>query len=336
VVMDPRNGDILALAGLPGYDPNAPGSARPDWRRCRAATDFWEPGSTFKGIVMAGLLEKGLVRPDEMIDTEGGRWNYRGRSITDVHGHGRISVADVLVVSSNVGMAKMGTRFKPADYEAWIRGFGFGRSTGSGIPGETPGQVPREHPWSAQTVVSVSFGYAVGVTPLQMAAAYCAIANGGTMVTPRIVRAVLKPDGSEAVDRGNSSGKRLVSPKVCHDLVSMMIQVVERGTAKTARLDGWLVAGKTGTTKMLGPDGKYAAGKYASSFIGFAPAESPRLLCIVVVKDAQGAYYGGTVAAPPVAEILKEGLGLLEVRPDAAGVKARRAEMAKKAAEGHR
>lgn len=336
VVTDPRTGEILAIAGFPDYDPNDPAAAKPEARRCRAATDFVEPGSTFKGIILAGLLEKGLVRAEEMIDTCGGSWNYRGRTITDVHGHGTISVADVLVVSSNVGMARMSTRMKPADMEAWVRLFGFGKQTGAGIPGETPGVVPREHPWAPQTVVSASFGYAVGVTPLQLAQAYGAIANGGSLIKPHLVKAVLDEDGSEVRMEPLPAGNRVVSQKVSRDIVSMMIQVVERGTAKTAKLDGWLVAGKTGTTKLLGKDGRYAAGKYASSFVGFAPADNPRLLVTVVVKEPQGAYYGGTVAAPAVGEILKEGLALLEVKPDAAGVKAKRDAWAKKTAEGRR
>ncbi len=337
VVTDPRTGEILAIAGWPNYDPNDPGGAKADARRCRAATDFVEPGSTFKGVVMAGLLEKGLVKPEELIDCGGGSWGYRGRTITDVHGHGRISVADVLIVSSNVGMAKMATRMAPKDMEAWIRGFGFGKATGAGIPGETPGVVPREHPWAPQTMVSASFGYAVGVTPLQLAQAYGAIANGGTLIPPRLVKAVLDENGEEIEMSPHPSGKRYVSAKVSRDIVSMMIQVVERGTAKAAKLDGWLVAGKTGTTKLLGKDGKYAPGKYASSFVGFAPADDPKLLVVVIVKEPQGAYYGGTVAAPAVGEILKEGLTLLEARPDAAKVKAKREEWAKKAAsEGRR
>lgn len=337
VVTDPRTGEILAIAGWPNYDPNDPAAAKAEARRCRAATDFVEPGSTFKGVVMAGLLEKGLVKPDEMIDCAGGSWNYRGRTITDVHGHGRISVADVLIVSSNVGMARMATRMAPKDLEAWIRGFGFGKATGAGIPGESPGVVPREHPWAPQTVVSASFGYAVGVTPLQLAQAYGAIANGGTLVQPRLVKAVLDETGAEIETAAPPPGKRLLGTKVSRDVVSMMIQVVERGTAKSAKLDGWLVAGKTGTTKLLGKDGKYAAGKYASSFVGFAPADDPKLLVVVIVKEPQGAYYGGTVAAPAVGEILREGLTLLEVKPDAAKVKARREEWAKKAAsEGRR
>ena len=332
VVMDPSTGEILALAGMPGYDPNLPASAKPEARRCRAATDFWEPGSTYKGVVMAGLLEKGLVKPAEMIDCSGGSWSYRGRAITDVHGYGALSVEDVLVKSSNIGMAKMVVRMGPRALEAWIRGFGFGLSTGSGIPGESPGTMPREKPWAPQTVVSVSFGYAVGATPLQLAAAYCAIANGGTLVKPHLVRAALKADGSEAAAFSLSGGKRMLSAKTSRDLVTMMIQVVERGTGKTAKLDGWLVAGKTGTTKLLGADGKYATGKYASSFVGFAPAGNPRLLVLVLVKEPQGAYYGGTVAAPAVGEILKEGLALLEVKPDPEGVKKAREGFAKRGA----
>jgi cell division protein FtsI (penicillin-binding protein 3) len=329
VVMDPRTGDILALAGVPDYDPNRPAGAKAEARRCRAATDFWEPGSTFKGIVMAGLLEKGLVKPTEVIDCEGGSWSYRGRAITDVHGYGGLSVEDVLVKSSNVGMAKMVTRMSAKDLEAWIRGFGFGKSTGSGIPGESPGTMPREKVWAAQTVVSCSFGYAVGATPIQVAAAYCAIANGGTAVSPRLVGG-MRRDGEPAELSAKTAGKRLISAKTSAALVSMMIQVVERGTGKTSKLDGWLVAGKTGTTKLLGSDGKYAAGKYASSFVAFAPADDPKLLVLVLVKEPQGAYYGGTVAAPAAGEILKEGLILLEVKPDPEKVKKKREEWAKK------
>ncbi|MCE9581196.1 MAG: penicillin-binding protein 2 [Planctomycetes bacterium] len=336
VVTDPRTGEILAIAGYPNYDPNDPSAAKAEARRCRAATDYVEPGSTWKGVIMAGLLEKGLVKPDEMIDTHGGNWLYRGRHITDVHGHGTISVADVLVVSSNVGMAVMGTRMKPLDMEAWVRSFGFGKQTGAGIPGESPGVLPREHPWAPQTVVSASFGYAIGVTPLQLAQAYGAIANGGTLFQPHLVKAVLDENGHEIERSPLPPGKRMVSAKVCRDLVTMMIQVVERGTAKTARIDGWLVAGKTGTTKLMGKDGHYADGKYAASFVGFAPAEDPRLLVVVVVKEPQGAYYGGTVAAPAVGEILKEGLAILEVKPDAAKVKLQRDAWAKKAAEGRK
>jgi cell division protein FtsI (penicillin-binding protein 3) len=330
VVMDPRTGDILALSGFPSYDPNAPAAAKPEARRCRAATDFWEPGSTFKGVVMAALMEKGLVKPSEMIQCEGGAWTYRGRRITDVHGYGALSVEDVLVKSSNIGMAKMVSRIPAKDLETWVRAFGFGQATGAGIPGESPGTMPRERPWAPQTCVSVSFGYAVGATPLQLAAAYCAIANGGTAVRPRLVRAAVAPDGRELDGFAPAPGNRLLSPKVCRDLVTMMIQVVERGTGKSAKQEGFLTAGKTGTTKLLGPDGKYAAGKYASSFVGFAPARDPRLLVLVLVKEPQGAYYGGTVAAPAVGEILKEGLALLEVKPDPAGVKAQRDAWAKK------
>ncbi len=334
VVMDPRNGAILAIAGAPDYDPNDPARGKAEARRCRAATDFWEPGSTFKGVVMAALMEKGAVKASDTFNCEGGSWTYRGRSITDVHGYGTLTVEDILVKSSNIGMAKMVTRMGAKDLETWIRTFGFGKPTGVGIPGESPGTMPREQTWAPQTVISASFGYAVGATPLQMAAAYCAIANGGVLVTPHLVKAVVGPDGVPRDEFAISPGKRVLSAKVSRDLVSIMIQVVERGTGKSVKLDGWLAAGKTGTTKLLGANGKYAAGKYASSFVGFAPADAPRLLVVVVVKEPQGAYYGGTVAGPVVGEILKEGLALLEVKPDPDGVKRKREEWAKRAAGG--
>ncbi len=309
VVLDVATGDVLALASEPSPGAGGAAAATMEERRIRAVTDVFEPGSTFKPLIAAAALECGAIREGESIDCGEG-WIRVGKRVIHEHesrGYGRISLEKVLAVSSNCGMARVGVRLGIPRTQAVLRAFGFGRTTGIGLPGEAPGMVTPPARWTeTYTLVSVSFGQEIAVTPLQLAAAFLPVAGDGTAVAPRIV-----VEGDDLRPR-----TRVLSPATAARMREMLETVVTDGTAKSIRGSGYRIAGKTGTAqKMKG--GQSAA--YVSSFIGFAPADQPRVLCLVLLDEpsrAKGTPYGSRVAAPAVGEILRRSLRYLGVRPD--------------------
>lgn len=297
IVMDPRTGEILALANYPTFNPNAYRESPTDSQRNRAVQDLYEPGSTFKVVTASAAFEEKVVAPDDSIDVSAGHIRFGSRVIDDDHRYGVLSFTDVIVKSSNVGAIKVGLRLGPERLGLYVKRFGFGRATSPDFPGESPGIVWNPAKLTDSALASVSMGYQVGVTPLQMAAAVSAIANGGELVEPRVVRAVIDAGRRTAVPR--KAAGRPVSTGTAATLTDIMEQVVVFGTGKAARVAGYTVAGKTGTAQKV-VSGRYSRSEYNASFVGFVPSRNPRFTIVVVIDSPHGrnGYYGGTVAAP--------------------------------------
>jgi cell division protein FtsI (penicillin-binding protein 3) len=315
VVLDPRNGEVLALADAPGFDANRFGSTASTVTRNRAVTDTYEPGSTFKLITVAGVLSEGLVAPSTAF-TLAPRTLVADRWIHDSHPRETetMTVSEILARSSNVGVVTLAQMLGAAGVADWVDRFGFGRPTGIEFPGETPGIVLPLENWSGSTIGNVPIGQGIAVTPVQMAAAYAAVANHGVWVRPHLVARV----GRKRADR--TDRRRVVSRPVARTLVEMLRGVVsEAGTGAEAAIPGYEVAGKTGTAQKPDGRGGYALDRYVASFVGFVPATAPRLVVLVSVDEPHGAIWGGVVAAPAFQEIAKFALRYLEVPPDAGG-----------------
>jgi cell division protein FtsI (penicillin-binding protein 3) len=312
VVMDPNTGEILAMANYPTFNPNVYAEASENARRNRAIQDLYEPGSTFKLVTASAALELFLFKPSEMIDVSAGLIRFKGRVITDMHRYGPLSFTDVLVKSSNVGAIKIGSRVGAEQMGLYVRRFGFGHQTSRDFPGESPGIV-----WSNlndSALASVSMGYQVGVTPLQVVTAASVVANGGTLLEPRVVSAVTR-EGIRSVVKPKPV-RTVIKPETAATLTTIMEQVVERGTATRAKVAGYTIAGKTGTADKL-VNRRYSNTQQNVSFVGFAPSRSPRLAVIVMVDSPRdGADTGGVVAAPIFQRIAEDALRYMGVPPN--------------------
>jgi cell division protein FtsI (penicillin-binding protein 3) len=313
IVLDPRTGAILAMAQAPGYDANKASNVPAGLQRNRAVTDTYEPGSTFKLVTIAGALSERLVTPQTKF-TLGYSIRVSDRVIHDAEPRGTetLTVAQILSHSSNVGAITIAERLGAPTLMHWIERFGYGKPTGVDFPGESPGQVLALDKWYGSTIGNVPIGQGIAVTPIQMAAAYGAIANGGVWVQPHLVERV----GGRTMR--DFKRRRIVSPAVDRSLKSMLSGVVDEhgATGNAAAIAGYSVAGKTGTAQVPGPNG-YTTGKYVASFVGMVPVAKPRLVVLVVVNEPTRNIFGGVVAAPAFAEIAKFDLQLLGVPPDA-------------------
>ena len=313
VVLDPRTGAVLAMAQAPGYDANKANKVPFALQRNRAVTDTYEPGSTFKLVTIAGALSTGIVGPETKFVLP---YSIRvaDRVIHDAEPRGTetLSVAGILSRSSNVGAITIAEKLGSSALMEWIQKLGFGAQTGIDFPGESPGQVLPLDQWSGSTIGNVPIGQGIAVTPVQMAAAYAAIANGGIWVQPHLVEKI----GRRSVH--DFKRRRIVSPAVDMVLKQMLTNVVDEhgATGNAAQIPGYTVGGKTGTAQKPGPNG-YTTGQYVASFVGFVPVAKPRLVVLVTVDDPRGAIFGGVVAAPAFAEIAKFDLQYLGVPPDA-------------------
>lgn len=296
IVMDPNNGEILAMASEPSFNPNAFARSRPEQRRNRAVQDIYEPGSTFKAFTASAAFEEDVIDPDTLINCAPGYITIGGwRRVNDVHTYGVLTFTDVIVKSSNVGAIKAGFRLGSERMARYVRRFGFGSRLSKDLPAEEPGIV-----WSQlndSALASVSMGYQIGVTPLQMVTAVSAIANGGTLYRPRIVRAVVRNGQRREIEA--EVLRKPISADTAATLTAVMEEVVERGTAKPAQIEGHRIAGKTGTAAKLTETGTYSKTDYMASFVGFLPSRHPRVTILVVIDTPRaGRYYGGSVAAP--------------------------------------
>lgn len=315
VVMDPHTGQILALANYPTFNPNAYNAADEEIRKNRATQNLYEPGSTFKLVTASAALEEEVLLPSDLIDCAPGWIAFPGRKpIRDVHPYGALTFEDVIVKSSNVGAIKAGLRIGPERLSRYVNRFGFGQALSPDFRGESPGIVWKAEKLDPSGLASVSMGYQVGVTPLQMAAAVSSVANGGTLYEPRIVRAFIRNGRRESV--APKAIRRTVSPETAATMTSIMEAVVERGTATQAKVEGYQIAGKTGTAAKL-VNGRYSDYDYNTSFIGFVPSRRPALTVIVVIDSPHGKVkaYGGTVAAPIFQRIADASLRHLGVPP---------------------
>jgi cell division protein FtsI (penicillin-binding protein 3) len=310
VVLDPRTGEVLAMAVAPGFDANRFGSTSPDVARNRAVTDVYEPGSTFKLVTVAGALSDNLVTPSTSF-TLPYSIKVADRTISDAEKRGTetMSVARILAQSSNVGAITLAEQLGKDKLYSWIRRFGFGDMTGIGFPGESAGSVLRPADWSGSTIGNVPIGQGVAVTAVQMAAAYGAVANHGVWVQPHLV------DHLQGASVQRAKSHRIISRAVAAELNAMLQNVVLEGTGTLAAVPGYKVAGKTGTAQKPDSHGGYASGRYVASFIGMVPASSPRLVILVSV-DEPSTIWGGSVAAPAFAQIAANDLQYLEVPPD--------------------
>ena len=314
VVMNPHTGEILAMASWPTFNPNQYNLATEVARRNRAVQDLYEPGSTFKLVTASAAIEEGVVFPDDLIDVSAGMIKFPGRKpITDMHRYGVLSFTDVIVKSSNVGAIKVGLRLGAERLGLYIRRFGFGTPSSPDFPGESPGIVWAPSRLNDSALASVSMGYQIGVTPLQMAAAASAVANGGTLFEPHLVRAVIK-GGVRSLVRPKEV-RRAILPETAATLTTIMESVVERGTGTRAKLASFEVAGKTGTADKL-VNGRYSASQQNVSFVGFVPARDPVLTVVVMIDSPRvGGDTGGVIAAPVFQRIADASLRQLGIAP---------------------
>jgi cell division protein FtsI (penicillin-binding protein 3) len=316
IVMDPRTGEILALANAPTFDPNQPAANSAEARANGALQSIYEPGSTFKIVAYSAAIEKGLVKPDDKIDCQMGSINVAGRLIHDGHPYGVLTVADALAKSSNVGAIKLGLKVGNESMYEYMKRLGFGSRTGIDLAGESPGILRALSRWQPSSIGSLAIGQEVGVTPLQMATAYSVLANGGTLVKPHLLRELRAPDGS-VLFQAKPETRPALKPETTEALRGMFEGVTLHGTAKKAQLDGYTAAGKTGTAQKVDPRTHvYSATKFIGSFVGFAPVKNPAVVIIVVIDEPLGSYHGGDVAAPVFREIAEQILPELGVAPD--------------------
>jgi len=313
IIMNPQTGEILALANWPTFNPNTFTRSDDDARRNRAIQTLYEPGSTFKIVTASAALERHAISPDTLVETSPGYISFGSRVIHDTHMYGLIPFTDVIVKSSNVGAIKVGMKLGAQTLGQYIARFGFGQTLGPDFRGETAGIVWDADHLDASALASVSMGYQVGVTPLQMVTAASSIANGGRLFEPRVVRAFIK-DGHR-VDVPHKMLRPTVNAETAATLTTIMEQVVERGTAKAAQIPGFTIAGKTGTAAKL-VNGHYQKSDYNASFVGFIPSRKPVVTIMVVIDSPHGAgYTGGVVSAPVFKRIAEATLRHLGVGP---------------------
>jgi cell division protein FtsI (penicillin-binding protein 3) len=317
VVMDPRTGEILALAIRPTFNPNNFAAATDDDRRDRAVTDPFEPGSTFKVILAAAALEERVVRPTDRIYAENGAIRVANATIHDWKKYGWLTFSEVLQNSSNIGAIKVGLMLGRERYYKYIAGFGFGTVAGVGLSGESRGQLRAPPQWSGLSLATMSIGQEISVTALQMIGAFAAIANGGRLMQPHIVRATLDNEGrtvARAVER--RVVRQVISPETARVLTQMMTAVVREGTGHNAAIAGYEVAGKTGTAQKLDPaTRRYSRAPGVLSFVGFVPADDPRLAMLVMLDEPKNEKWGSEAAAPMFAAIGRDALRYLDVPP---------------------
>jgi cell division protein FtsI/penicillin-binding protein 2 len=303
ILLDPTTSEILSLNCYPGFDPNNPGDYSAEHRKNRVITDLYEPGSTFKLITLAAALQEGVVTPSSTFFCENGVIQVARHNIRDDHVYGDLTARQIFELSSNIGAYKIAKELGPNKLYEYARDFGIGTKTGCGLVGEVPGTLRHPKEWSKLSLPSISFGYEIMVTAMHIANAYAAVANGGMLMQPYIVKAELDAEGRPVKTYGPKPIRRVVDQAVADTMLSFMEGVVLRGTAKTAQVDGWRVGGKTGTAKKA-ENGRYGR-TYVASFVGAYPIDQPRFLCYMVIDSPKGAYYGSAVAAPPVKRILQ-------------------------------
>ncbi|MFN2633587.1 MAG: penicillin-binding protein [Thermoanaerobaculia bacterium] len=317
VLMDPSNGEILAMASAPGFDLNQYGRYPAETRRNHAIADAYEPGSTFKVVTGSVALEAGVIRMDEVIDTGGGSVRIGNVTINEDkhHDYGALTLAGVLAHSSNVGIIRVGLRLGAQRLYDGASGFGIGKPSGVDLPGEACGTFRPLSRWSSLSNASISMGQEVSLTALQLARVAAVIANGGLLVQPRLVTRLARPDGRE--ERvAIPPPVRVISEATSKKMRDMLVGVVENGTGAEAAIPGFSVAGKTGTAQKAGPGG-YQRGRHVPNFVGFAPAENPKIVGVVVVEEPQGnKYYAAAVAAPLFSRIVSQALGIMRVAPE--------------------
>ncbi|MBW6507972.1 MAG: transpeptidase family protein [Desulfuromonadales bacterium] len=317
IMLEPASGRILALASWPYFNPNLPGRYAADQRRNRAICDVYEPGSTFKPFLLAGVLEEGLMTPEQTVYCEQGRYSVGGSVVRDSRKFGHLTLEEMLKFSSNIGFVKLGKELERDRYYRYLQSFGFGSRTGVDFPGEVTGLIRPSSRWFEIDLAAISFGQGISVTPIQMAAAMGAIANGGLLMEPYLVETITDADHQVIQRRLPEVRHRVISEKTAAQVRRMMVAVTEPGgTGVRGAVPGFRVAGKTGTAqKVDAVTGGYSIDKRIASFIGFVPAESPALVIAVTVDEPKGMVYGGQVAAPVFSRVAVQALNHLNILP---------------------
>jgi cell division protein FtsI (penicillin-binding protein 3)/stage V sporulation protein D (sporulation-specific penicillin-binding protein) len=320
ILMRPQTGEILAMANRPNFDLNLRADAKPEQMKNRAIIDMMEPGSTFKIVTAAAALNERKVRPDTTIFCENGIWNFGGRPLHDHRAYGDMSVQDILIKSSNIGAAKLAISVGEQKFYEYIRRFGFGDRTGIELPGEIPGVIRPPQHWSKISITRIPMGHEVAVTPLQMIVAMATIANGGKLITPRIVKSITTEEGKTVSVFSPVVLRQVISAETATQVGNALRGVVsDRGTAAAAAVPGFTISGKTGTAQKVDPKGGYEQGKYVVSFSGYLPSEHPEFVGLVVLDDAHTKNpelnYGGLVAGPIFARIAEKAARYLDLEP---------------------
>lgn len=300
VFMRPSTGEILAMASYPSYDPADYSNSKPEHRKLKPITDIYEPGSTFKIVPFSALIENNAVALSETIDCENGAWYFCGDTIHDAEPHDDLMARSVLIHSSNIGTIKLAQRLGKDSLYAYARAFGFGTPTGIGIDGEVGGILHKTQDWTSRTMGAFPIGHEVAVTSIQIASAYAAIANRGILVQPHIISRIRNADGSIYEENGTTIIRRIMSKATADSLIMLLEAVVDSGTATKAAIEGISVAGKTGTAQKVKDDGRgYYQNRFVSSFVGFAPAENPEIVGVIVIDNPKVfPHWGGWTAAP--------------------------------------
>lgn len=317
IVMDPRTGEILAMATLPSFDPNNFSRYEPSLWRNRVIADAFEPGSIFKVFLLSAVMEEGLFGPYDQFYCEDGAYRVADRTFHDIKRFGWLTLVQIIKYSSNIGAAKVGEGLGKRRFYRYIKEFGFGAKTGIDLPGETTGSIPRPADWSQVSIDTISFGQGLSVTGLQLVTAMSSVANGGYLMRPFVVKRVLDKDGTVVKRIDPEVVRRVISQETARKVTSLLKEVTgEGGTGVKAAIEGFEVAGKTSTAQK--PDlltGGYKDGKYISSFLGFVPAEDPQITMLVSLDEPEGEFYGGAIAAPVFKEIASQVLPYLGVFP---------------------
>jgi cell division protein FtsI (penicillin-binding protein 3) len=315
IVENPSNGELLAVANWPTFNPNAAKDSAPESRMDRAASALYEPGSVFKIVTLSAAIDQKMTNPDDVIDCQNGAIYIAGHRIRDHKPFGLLTVSEVLSNSSDIGAIKVGLRLGAVKFYDYIRAFGFGQPTGVDLPGESRGMLRRVENWTPVSTGSISMGQEIGVTPLQLITAMSAMANGGVIVRPHVVLALRR--GTRMVEPPQPQPRRVIRPTTAATMRGMLEGVVLNGTGKLARLDGYTTAGKTGTAQKFDPaTGRYSTHDLIASFVGFAPINTPAVTVLVTLDSAVGQHQGGQVAAPVFKRVAQQVLAYLNVPQD--------------------
>jgi cell division protein FtsI (penicillin-binding protein 3) len=317
VVLDPRSGEVLAMSSLPSFNPNRFASFSERDRVNRAVADAYEPGSIFKIVTAAAGLQEGVVSPLEIIDCGNGFIDIGNTRINDHAVFTSLTFQDVIAKSSDIGVVRVAQRVGSEKFFAALKAFGFGTRTGVGLPGETAGLLRSTKNWSSLSLASLSFGQEIGVTAIQMASAAAVIANGGYWMKPYIVKRVQEPGGETVREFTPLAERKVLEPETADRVMNLLREVVISGTGQKARVEGFEVAGKTGTAQKVDPSGRYSMIDHVASFVGFVPASRPALVILVSLDTPKGPKnQGGDVAAPLFSRIATEAVRLLAIAPD--------------------
>jgi cell division protein FtsI/penicillin-binding protein 2 len=321
ILMRPQTGEILAMANRPNFDLNFRSEAKPEEMKNRAIIDMMEPGSTFKIVAAAAVLNERKLRPDSSVFCENGLWNFNGAALHDHRAFSYLSVRDILIRSSNIGAAKLALSVGDQKFYEYVRRFGFGERTGIELPGEINGLIRPPRSWSKISITRIPMGHEIGVTPLQMTVAMATIANGGKLMIPRIVKSITTSDGKTVSALSPAMLRQVISPETAREIGNALRGVVsDRGTAAAAAVPGFTIAGKTGTAQKVDPKGGYEHGKYVVSFAGYLPADHPEFVGLVVLDDAHTSKpelnYGGLIAGPIFSRVAEKAAQYLDLRPE--------------------